>query len=293
MIYAKFAQACGKDSTAIRLGEMNNETIFALAQLWWEAPALMTSLPAGSEVVLVDHNEKTQTIDNIDELKLKGIVDHHKCTITTTDPIEIIIVPIASTCSVIYWLRKSMGIAIPQDVAKAMIMGIISDTLFFRSPTSTAYDKQITEELRVIAGIDSMDALEKLSLEMFGAKSDLGDISVRKLITMDYKVFETNGRKFAVGTIETTNPAYALGRKDEIVADLVALKAEEGLDLVFATVIDILQEKNTGIIPTDADAVVIKKVFDADTVEHCADLGNRISRKKQIAGPLTDFYSVM
>lgn len=291
MLYAKFAHACGKEATAIRLGEMNNETAYCLAQLGREAPELVTALPTGTEVVLTDHNEKSQTIDNIDELVIKGIIDHHKCTITTSEPTEIIIVPIASTCSVIYWLRTAMGLVVPADVAKAMIMGILSDTLFFRSPTTTAYDKKITEELRVIAGVASMEEVEALSLEMFAAKSDLGDIAVRNLITLDYKVFETNGKRFGVGSIETTNPGYALGRKEEILTDLIALKAEQSLDLVFASVVDILAEKNTAIVASPEDAAVIKQVFGADTIDGLADLGNRISRKKQIAGPLTDYYS--
>lgn len=290
IVYAKFSQACGKDATPIRLGELNNETKFVLQYLGWDTPELHTTLPAGSEIVLTDHNELSQTIDNFHELTLKGIIDHHKCTITTSEPTEIIIVPIASTCSVIYWLWKSMGIEIPKDVATAMIMGIISDTLYFRSPTTTAYDKQIAQELNAIAGIEN---LEQLSLDMFNAKSDLGDIAVRNLVTMDYKIFETNGKKFGAGTIETTNPSYTLNRKEEIVTDLIALKAEQGLDMIMLSVVDILNEHNVTIVPTDADATVIKSVFDADTIDNLADLGGRISRKKQIAGPLTDYFTAL
>lgn len=290
IIYAKFSQACGKEATPIRLGELNNETKFVLEKLNWQTPELYTTLPAGSEIVLTDHNELSQTIDNFHELTLKGIIDHHKCTITTSEPTEIIIIPIASTCSVIYWLWKSMGIEIPQDVATAMLMGLISDTLYFRSPTTTAYDKQIAQELNAIAGIEN---LEQLSLDMFNAKSDLGDISVRNLVTMDYKTFETNGKKFGAGTIETTNPSYTLDRKEEIVADLIALKAEQGLDMIMLSVVDILNEHNITIVPTDADAAIIKSVFDTDTTDNLADLGNRISRKKQIAGPLTDHFAAL
>ncbi len=288
MIYARFSQAMGKEATPIRLGELNNETKFVLEKLNWITPELHHTLPAGSEIVLTDHNELSQTIDNFHELTLKGIVDHHKCTITTSEPTEIIIVPIASTCSVIYWLWKSMGMEIPQDVAQAMLMGLISDTLFFRSPTTTSYDKQLADELNAIAKFDN---LEQLSLEMFAAKSYLGEMSVRELVTMDYKTFESNWKTFGAGTIETTNPAYVLDRKDEIIADLIALKAEQNLDMIMLSVVDILNEHNITIVPTDVDAYVIKAVFDIDTTNNLADLGNRISRKKQLAGPLTDYFA--
>ena len=290
MIYERFYKAgwYKGDIATIRLGNINNETAFALKTIWWEAPILQETVAAGSEVVLTDHNEKSQTIDNIDELKIKSIIDHHKCTITTSEPTEIIIVPIASTCSVMYWLWKSMNLAIPQDVAKAMIMWIISDTLYFRSPTTTEYDKQITKELNDIAGFES---LEKLSMDMFAAKSDLGDISVRNLITLDYKIFETNGKKFGGWTIETTNPWYTLNRKDEIVMDLLALKEEQHLDFIFLSVVDIINEHNTTIVPSDTDAAIIKALFDTDTTDNLTDLGNRISRKKQLAWPITDYFS--
>jgi manganese-dependent inorganic pyrophosphatase len=293
MLYVQFLHASAREATAIRLGDMNNETLFCLDVLGWTAPELVTELPAGTHVILVDHNETSQSIDNISELTIAGIIDHHKCTITTSEPIEIIIRPIASTCSVIYGLRKASGYAISADVAKAMIMGILSDTLFFRSPTTTEYDRIITEELRLIAGIENMDAIEAMSLEMFAAKSDLGDIPVRKLITLDYKVFETaNGKRFGVGSIETTSPEYALGRKDEILTDLIALKAEQELDLVFACVVDILNEHNTAIVATAADTAAIHDIFGVDTIDGLADLGNRISRKKQIAGPITEYFSL-
>jgi manganese-dependent inorganic pyrophosphatase len=128
-------------------------------------------LPIGSQIVLVDHTERAQTIDNIDELQMVGVVDHHQLSnFSTKGPIDILVRPIASTCSVIYGMRKTSGIAIPQDIARAMMIGIISDTLYFRSPTTTDYDKKIFEELNDIAKIDNT---EELSLAMFNAKSDL------------------------------------------------------------------------------------------------------------------------
>lgn len=288
MIYVKFVQSQWFEATAYRLWEINNETKYVLSMIWWNQPELATSLPAWSSVALTDHNEKSQSIDNIDELKVEFIIDHHKFNFVTSEPTEIIVKPIASTCSVIYWLWKNAWLELPKDVAKAMMAWIISDTLYFRSPTTTDYDKFIFNELQEIAQFDNP---EEFSLAMFDAKSNLWDISVRDLITLDYKVFETNGKRFAWWTIETTSPSYALHRKDEIVADLVALKQEQKLDFVFLSVVDILHEKNITIVWTKEDEYVIKSVFGADTINNLADLWWRISRKKQLAWPLTDYFS--
>jgi manganese-dependent inorganic pyrophosphatase len=288
MIYVKFLETQGKAAQAIKLGTCNNETRYCLAQLGWEEPELMQMLQAGSKVTLVDHNEISQTIDGIESLDVVGIIDHHKFAFTTSAPIEIIVKPIASTCSVIYWLWKETGAAIPADVAKAMLMGIYSDTLYFRSPTTTEYDKVIASELASLAWVTDG---EGLSLAMFAAKSNLGDISVRDLILIDYKVFEGGSKKFGSGTIETTNPSYTLGRKDEIIADLVTLKQEQWLDMIMLSVVDILNETNVTLYADDTDKGILESVFGATGEDNIISLWNRISRKKQIAPALTNYFT--
>lgn len=288
MIYAKYLQLGWVDATPVRLGEINNETRHALQLLGWELPQFVDSLPAGTKVALTDHNEHTQSISNIGELDVVAIVDHHKFNFQTSQPIDILVRPIASTCSVIYGLWKARWEVIPLDVAKAMMMWIISDTLYFRSPTTTQYDKDIFQELNEIAQIGDT---EQFSLDMFAAKSDLWDIHVRDLVTLDYKVFESGDKRFGIGTIETTNPWYTLGRKNEILDDLTNLKQEQQLDMVMLCVVDILNEQNMTLVPTDIDAEVVKHVFGSDTVDHIVDLWNRISRKKQLAWPVTDYFA--
>lgn len=128
-------------------------------------------------------------------------------------------------------------------------------------------------------------------MEMFNAKSDLGDISIRDLIMMDYKNFEAGNKKFGAGTVETTNPDFALSKKAEIIAKLNELKKEQSLDFIMLSVVDILNEKNITIVANDDDAAIIRNVFHADIIDGLADLGNRVSRKKQIAAPLSEYYS--
>ncbi len=288
MIYAKYLQLGWVEATPVRLGELNNETKHVLMLLRWETPQLVELLPVGTKVALTDHNEVTQSISNLIELDVVAIIDHHKFNFQTSQPIDILVRPIASTCSVIYGLWKSRWAEIPLDVAKAMMMGIVSDTLYFRSPTTTQYDRDIFQELNEIVQIENT---EQFSLDMFAAKSDLGDIYIRDLVTLDYKVFESGGKRFGIGTVETTNPWYALGRKQEILDDLVNLKQEQNLDMVMLSVVDILNEQNTTLVPTDIDAEIIKNVFGVDSVDNIVDLGNRISRKKQLTGPMTDYFA--
>lgn len=107
---------------------------------------------------------------------------------------------------------------------------------------------------------------------------------------MDYKTFESGGKKFGAGTIETTNPSFALGKKAEIIAKLNELKTEQSLDFIMLSVVDILQEKNISIIANEHDAHIVQEVFAAETHDGLADLGNRLSRKKQIAAPLSEYF---
>lgn len=165
-----------------------------------------------------------------------------------------------------------------------MLGGILSDTLHFRSPTTTDFERLIVPTLAQIAQIDDVTSF---AMEMFAAKSDLGDISAYQLIKeIDAKDFVFGEKKSLIACIETTNPDYCLSRKDEIIDTIQTIKASEWYDFVLFCVIDILQEKNTTIVASDTEADIITKVFWSDTVDGLADLGDRISRKKTIVPPL-------
>lgn len=195
--------------------------------------------------------------------------------------------PVGCACTVIYSIFKEKGYTPDATIARLMISAIISDTLYFRSPTTTSFDHQAIEELNKIAHIADLEAY---SMEMFNAKSDLGDITVRDLIMMDYKNFDAGNKKFGAGTVETTNPEFALSRKQEILLMLKEIKAEQNLDFILLSVVDILQEKNISLVADENDAHIVKEVFGAETRDGLADLGNKISRKKQIAAPLSQYF---
>jgi manganese-dependent inorganic pyrophosphatase len=128
-------------------------------------------------------------------------------------------------------------------------------------------------------------------MPMFNAKSDLWDMAVEKLIKYDYKEFDFNGTKAWIGTLETTNPGYALGRKEEILSGLEKIKNDDNLDFILLSVVDIIWEKNTTIVLDGKDSEIIEQVFSTTVENNLADLKNRLSRKKQVVPDLTNYFA--
>ncbi len=268
-------------------GKLNKETEFVLNKLWVQIPEIATSFPAWTNVCLVDHNEEFQTLDNLNELNVEYVVDHHKVNFSCPNPLYMRFEPICSTCSIIYKMYKEAWFEINPKIADLMLTWILSDSLMFKSATTTKEDTIITEKLFEISNIEDM---EKYAMEMFDAKSDLWNISVEDLIKYDYKVFETNWKKIWIWTLETTNPNYALWRKEEIIKWLKEIKEKDWLSFIMLSIVDIIKEQNTTII-LDEDASVIKEVFNTKIENNLADLWNRLSRKKQVMPQLTEYFN--
>ena len=176
---------------------------------------------------------------------------------------------------------------IPDHVAKMILAGILSDSLAFRSPTTTDEDREIAGYLAEDLGISDIQAYAKA---MFDAKSDLGDMPTRKILELDYKVFSVGEKKFGYGVMETTSPTYAMNRKDAIIADMRTLKQETGLNAIFFSVVDILAQKNLTFVAGDIEKVALKSAFGSETVDLIADLGGRLSRKKELEPALRAYF---
>lgn len=287
IVYAHFLTATGHQAQAVALGTINNETRFVLEQAKVTQPDTVDVLPEGSVIALVDHNESAQSIDNRSQYTIHSVVDHHKvANFETGYPLMMRLEPLASTNSILYKMYQEAGIPIPREIAVLMIGGILSDTLHFRSPTTTEQDKLIVAQLNQIAQIADLEAF---ALAMFAAKSDLGDISAYDLIkNVDAKDFTFGTQKSLVACIETTDPNYCLRRAEEIRSTIRTIKQSEGYDFILFCVVDILNERNTTIIADEIEAQVVQKAFGADTVDGLADLGDRISRKKTIIPPMEE-----
>ena len=269
-------------------GKLNKETEFLLDLLKIEVPKIATSFKAWTKVALVDHNEKFQSLDNLDELVVEYIVDHHKINFKSPAPLNIRMEKLCSTCSILYKMYKEAWFEINEKIAKMIVSWILSDSLMFKSATTTKQDVLIAEELKSLSAIEN---LKEYAMDMFNAKSDLWDISIEDLIKYDYKEFEINSKKIWVWTLETTNPDYSLWRKDEILKWLEKIKKDYNLDFILLSVVDIIWEKNTSIVLSWADSDIVEKVFNTKIENNLANLKRRLSRKKQIMPELTEYFS--
>lgn len=267
--------------------ELNKETVYLLEKYNISKPEIKTMLNSNLEVCLVDHNEASQAPDNLSELNVTWLIDHHKFQFESANPLNIRTEPLCSTASILYKMYTESDFEISPDIATMMLACIMSDSLLWKSPTTTQEDKVLAWELQKIANIAD---LESFSMPMFEAKSDLWDMPVKDLIQYDYKNFEFENLKIGVWTLETTNPAYGLGRKEEILTGMQELKQEQNLDFIMLSIVDILWENNT-TITIDEDSNVIQTVFWADVTDNLSNLWARLSRKKQIIPDLTTYFN--
>lgn len=268
--------------------KLNKETEYLLEKLNIEIPEIKTSFPTWTSVCLVDHNETFQTLDNLSELNVEFIVDHHKIDFSCPSPLNMRVEPICSTGSILYKMYKEAWFEISTSIADMMLSCILSDSLLFRSATTTKEDTILAKELEKLSSINDVN---KYAMSMFEAKSDLWDISIEDLIKYDYKEFELNWQKIWIGTLETTNPWYGLWRKEEILPWLELIKKESNLDFIMLSVVDIIWEQNTTIVLEWKDSEIIEEVFNCKVENNLADLKNRLSRKKQVVPYLTEYFN--
>ncbi len=268
--------------------ELNKETEYLLNTLNIEKPAVKTNFPSWTKVWLIDHNEKFQTLDNIDELKIEWVVDHHKVNLNTNTPLNIRMEQLCSTCSILYKMYKENNIKLTKDIAKMILAWILSDSLLFKSATTTKEDIIIAEELKSITWVTNF---EKFAIPMFNAKSDLWDMLAKDIVKYDYKEFEVNWIKVWIGTLETTNPWYSLWRKDELLRAMSEIKEESNLWFILLSVVDIIWENNTSFVLDWKDSEVIENVFNVKVKNNLANLKRRLSRKKQIVPELTEYFN--
>ena len=273
-------QIKGTDAKPVLLGEPNTEALFMLDHWSIEKPQIITSVAAETPVVIVDTNNPAELPDGINDADIQGIIDHHKLVggLETKGPIDIRIEPLACTATI---MRKMIGddmAQMPESVKGAMLTCILSDTLEFRSPTTTAEDKAIAEELAADLGIDITAYAEK----MFAAKSDVSAFSEAELLRMDSKEYEVGGKQFRVSVLETTAPAPVLDRKEALMAAMPGVAHADGAAEVLLFVVDILNEEATLLVPNDLVKRVAEQSFGATVSGDSVVLPGIMSRKKQI-----------
>ncbi|MEK6205780.1 MAG: manganese-dependent inorganic pyrophosphatase [Amylibacter sp.] len=280
IIWSWFLETKELEATPYVLGTPNTEAAFVLNRWGYDTPALLEDVNADDMVVIVDTNNPAELPEHINDATIIEIIDHHMLVggLKTNQPINVTIEPVASTATVI---ANMMGeeLATAPDAIKGMILScILSDTLEFRSPTTTEVDVEIAQELAAELDLD----IAAYAAEMFAAKSDVSHFTDAELLRLDSKQFDVGDAKFRVSVLETTSPETVLSRKSSLIAEMTAVASEDGVDQVLLFVVDILNEEATLLIPNDMVKQIAEKSFEAKVTGDVVVLPGIVSRKKQI-----------
>ena len=282
VVMANFENKLGNNCEAVRIGNINKETRYVLDYLEIDDIPYIDKIEDGSNVILVDHNEATQTIENIDNVKILKVIDHHTMNFKAPYQLYYRTEPVGCTATVLYKLYKENNIEIDRNTAILMASAIISDTLLLKSPTCTDEDVKVVSELEKIANID----LNTYGLEMLKAGTDLDDFSASELINIDCKKFDKDNLSFMIAQVNTVSIEDVLKREEEIKDEMNKVIEDNNLSLFAFAITDILNS-NSEMIVLGEKAGITKASFGKDLVNDRLFLEGVVSRKKQIL-PLID-----
>lgn len=282
LVMADLQKALGKDIEAVRLGDINGETEYALNKFGIEAPRLIEKLNK-EEVILVDHNEFQQSAPGIEEATILMVVDHHRiANFETAGPLYYRAEPVGCTATILRKMYKESDVEIKPEIAGLMLSAIISDTLLFKSPTCTDEDVKAAEALAEIANID----LQSYGLEMLKAGASTKDKTAEELLNIDAKSFAMGDHEVRVAQVNTVDIDEVLARKDELEQAINAETAQEGYALFVLVVTDILNS-NSKILALGQQQSMVEKAFNVALDQNTALLEGVVSRKKQVVPQLT------
>ena len=257
----------GEEVISCRLGNLNEETKYALNYFKVKEPKLIEKVDEGQRVILVDHNEFTQSVEGIEKAKIEAVVDHHRINnFQTSEPLFYYAQPVGCTSTILFELYHTNNIEIEPKIAGLMLSAIISDTLLLKSPTTTDKD---------IAGVD----LSKYGLDMLKAGTNLDKYTEKELINLDAKTMEKEDVKYIIAQVNTVSIPDVLKRKEKIEAEINKEIEEKGLCLFVFVITDIVNSNSTAIVlgnRTDA----VSKTYEIK--DNLAEMPGVVSRKKQV-----------
>ena len=233
----------GYNVEAIKQGELNPETKFAIEKTGLRIPNTITKLTKNSKVILVDHNNPMESLENITELNITNIIDHHAIKLDSGSPTYVRTEPVRCTATILFKMFRENSIEIPKNIALAMLSAIISDSLLFKSPTCTDEDKKVAAELEKIAGINR----EEYGMEMLKAGTDLSSYSIEEILNIDRKTAVYGNYKASINQVMTADVEETLKLKEELESGMKKLIEEENLDLFMLLITDIINSDSTVI----------------------------------------------
>jgi len=288
--YAELKKSLGVDAEPVRLGEVNGETKFALDYFKAEAPRFIEkAAPEAKAVILVDHNEFQQSVEDIKDVSILEVIDHHRiANFETSDPLYYRAEPVGCTATILNKMYKENGVEIKKEVAGLMLSAIISDSLLFKSPTCTEQDIQAAKELAEIAGVNA----EEYGLEMLKAGADLSDKTVEQLISLDAKEFPMGTYRVEVAQVNAVDTNDVLAKQAELEEALNKTIAAKNLDLFLLVVTDILNNDSVALA-VGSKTEAVEKAFNVTLENKTALLKGVVSRKKQIVPVLTETFNTL
>jgi len=288
IVYANLKKELGHKVEAVRLGEINKETEYVLNYFKQEVPRLIENTdPETEQVILVDHNEFQQSVNNINDVKIVEVIDHHRiANFETAEPLYFRAEPVGCTATILLKLFKERKVEVSKLNAGLMLSAIISDTLLFKSPTCTVEDVAAANELSKIAGLDA----ETYGLDMLKAGTDLSDKTVAELLAMDSKEFTMGSSKVEIAQINAVDVESIYGNQSEIETEINNIIAAKGLDLFLLAVTDIINS-NSEVLALGNAKENVEKAFNVSLNNNRAFLEGVVSRKKQIVTSLAASFN--
>ena len=269
-----------------RLGEINKETKFVLEKFNQEIPQLIKDPTDADEVILVDHNNPSQSM-NFDKANIVGLVDHHAITgFYTNEPINILTKPIGCTCTILFQLFQNNNVEIPKNIAGLMISAIISDTLLLNSSVTTQEDKDTVNYLSKNFDID----YKTLGRELLTRGTDVSDLTEKQIINLDSKSFTVNGYKIQIAVLNSVDiDSFLEKRKQKLLIEMDKFIKENNKQLFVFVIIDVFKFKSTALV-SGKYINTFEKAFNVKVVDNQASLGGITSRKKEIYPPIAEQF---
>ncbi len=285
--YAKLKNAIEKTKKYIPVitENINKETKYSLRKFNFNTPKILKSAK-NKKIILVDHNEFSQAVLDIEESQIIEIIDHHKLNFKYNEPIQINIKPWGSVCSIICQEFFNYNIKINKNLAGLMLSAILIDTVITKSPTCTKKDVKIIEQLANIAKINNW---KNFGMELFKVRSSVSELSEIEIIKSDYKDFLLKARKFGIGQVETVNLKGFDCRQKKILEELKKIKNKNNYHTVILFLTDIIDEGSLFLVATD-NLKNIEKAFNKKFNNNKAYIKGIISRKKQVIPKLSKIF---
>ena len=274
LVMANLEKALGNaDAVACRLGGLNKETEYVLNYFDIEAPELIDDVEDGAQVILVDHNSPSESVDNLENAKILKVVDHHKLALETSYPLFYRAEPVGCTETVLFKLYKENGVEVTKEIASLMLSAIISDTLLLKSPTTTEDDVEAVKELAEIAEID----YESYGLEMLKAGTDLSDFSIEEILDLDAKQIDFGDVKSIVNQVNTASIPDVLEMQEDLEDGIQKIIDDEDLDIFMLLITDIVNS-NSEVLVLGSQASLVEVAYDVTLEDNHALLEGVVSR---------------